>query len=331
MDHPWQPDRSFWRHRPVAVTGATGFLGSHLVDQLVGLEAAVVVLVRDVVPKTSVVSRWAGKVSEVSGRVEDRPTVERMLGEYDVHSVFHLAAQTQVEVANRNPASTFESNVAGTWSVLESARRSPLVDSVVLASSDKAYGEQAQLPYTESMPLHAVHPYDVSKACSDMLGQSYASTFSVPVAITRCGNFYGPGDTNWRRLIPGTTRDVLFGRSPVVRSDGSPTRDYLYVVDGAWCYIQLAEALAKDNGLRGEAFNFSTEQPLSALEVIELVQRSAGTSLEPTVLGEARHEIPHQFLSAEKARRVLGWTPRYTVQTAMDETVEWYRSELATS
>ena len=235
------------------MTGATGFLGSHLVDMLVRAGADVVVLVRDKVPPTAIATSWDGRVSEVSGAVEDQATVERMLGEYDVSTLFHLAAQTQVEVANRNPASTFEANIAGTWSVLEASRRSPLIEAVVLASSDKAYGEQDQLPYTEDMQLRATHPYDVSKACADLLGQSYATTFSVPVAITRCGNFFGPGDTNWRRLVPGVVRDILEGRRPIIRSDGSPTRDYLYVVDGALSYLQLGEALANDSSLGAEA------------------------------------------------------------------------------
>ena len=328
MPEAWTPDDGFWRHRNVAVTGATGFLGSHLVQMLVDAGADVVVLVRDRVPPTAITAGWDGRVSEVSGAVEDQATVERLLGEYDVTCVFHLAAQTQVEVANRNPISTFEANVAGTWSLLEASRRSPLVEAIVLASSDKAYGAQPDLPYTEDMQLRATHPYDVSKACADMLGQSYAATFGVPAAITRCGNFFGPGDTNWRRVVPGVIRDVLEGRRPIIRSDGSPTRDYLYVVDGARSYLQLGEALAKDSDLRGEAFNFSTERPLSVLELVRLIQEAAGTSLEPDIRGEASHEIADQYLSAAKARAVLGWKPSHTVEDALSETVAWYRTQL---
>jgi CDP-glucose 4,6-dehydratase len=324
----WKPDESFWSNRNVAVTGATGFLGSHLVNMLVGAGADVVVLVRDKVPPTAITANWDGQVSEVSGAVEDQATVERMLGEYDVSCLFHLAAQTQVEVANRNPASTFEANVAGTWSVLEASRRSPLIEAVVLASSDKAYGAQDQLPYTEDMQLRATHPYDVSKACADLLGQSYATTFGVPVAITRCGNFFGPGDTNWRRLVPGVVRDILEERRPIIRSDGSPTRDYLYVVDGALSYLQLGECLAKDSSLGAEAFNFSTERPLSVLELVQLIQQAAGTSFELDIRGDATHEIADQYLSAAKARAVLGWKPLHTVEEALTETVAWYREHL---
>jgi CDP-glucose 4,6-dehydratase len=298
------------------------------VDILVRAGAEVVVLVRDKVPATAITAGWDGRVSEVSGAVEDQATVERMLGEYDVSSLFHLAAQTQVEVANRNPASTFEANIAGTWSVLEASRRSPLIEAVVLASSDKAYGAQDHLPYTEDMQLRATHPYDVSKACADLLGQSYARTFDVPAAITRCGNFFGPGDTNWRRLVPGVVRDVLEERRPIIRSDGSPTRDYLYVVDGALSYLQLGEALAKDSSLAGEAFNFSTERPLSVLELVKLTQQAAGTSFEPDIRDDASHEIADQYLSAAKARAVLDWKPSYTVEEALSETVAWYREHL---
>jgi len=291
--------------------------------------AAVVVLVRDLVPRTSVALGWTGRVHEVTGSVDDQSVVERLLGEYAAETVFHLAAQSQVEVSNRNPVSTFEANVAGTWTVLEAARRSPTVSEVILASSDKAYGEQPTLPYTEDMPLNAVHPYDVSKACADLLGQSFARTFGVRAAITRCGNFFGPGDTNWRRLVPGIIRSVLEGDRPLIRSDGTLTRDYLYVVDGASSYIRLAEALASDPGLAGEAFNFSAEHPLSVLELVNLIQEAAGTSLEPDVQATATHEIKHQYLSAAKARTILGWQPAHSMPSALAKTVAWYRAELA--
>ena len=324
----WSPDPDFWHHRPVAVTGATGFLGAHLVDLIVELGASVVVLVRDEVPPTSVSNNWRGRVSVVRGAVEDQPVGERMLGEYGVKTLFHLAAQSQVEVSNRNPVSTFEANVAGTWAILEAARRSPEIGQVVLASSDKAYGEQKTLPYTEEMSLDAVHPYDTSKACADLIARSFALTFDVPAAITRCGNFFGPGDTNWRRLVPGIVRSVLEGRRPEIRSDGTLTRDYLFVIDGALAYICLAEALARDPGLAGEAFNFSADQPLSVLDLVARIQKIAGTDLVPDVQGTATHEIPHQYLSSAKARDVLGWEPRYSLDDALTTTIDWYRKEL---
>ena len=326
----WTPEPGFWRDRPVAVTGATGFLGSHLTAELVGLGADVVVLARDDVPPSSVAAGWDRRVAVVRGAAEDQVAVERMLGDYGVRTLFHLAAQSQVGVATRNPAATYEANIAGTWGVLEAVRRSPRVEQVVTASSDKAYGAQPNLPYDEAMPLLAVNPYDVSKACADLLAQSYAATYGVPVCITRCGNFFGPGDRNWQRLVPGTIRSLLRGERPLIRSDGTMVRDYLYVVDGALAYLRLAEAMAAAGGaLTGEAYNFSTETPLSVLDLVDRIQAVMGTAIEPDIRNEASHEIQEQFLSAAKARAVLGWTPQWAMQDAVAATVDWYRAELA--
>lgn len=324
----YQPDPRFWDRRSVAVTGATGFLGTHLTGTLVDLGAQVVILGRDQVPGSPLSRAWLDRVAVVTGSVEDQAIVERLLGDYDVSTVFHLAAQTQVGVANRNPVPTYESNVRGTWSLLEAARRAPTVGQILVASSDKAYGAQPVLPYSEEMPLLAVNPYDVSKACADLIAASYARTYGLPVAVTRCGNFFGPGDANWERLVPGTIRSLLRGERPLIRSDGTMTRDYLYVVDGVLAYLQLAESMSTDAALAGEAFNFSAERPLTVLELVELLQDAAGTSLEPDVRATATHEIDHQFLSAAKARKVLGWAPRYSMEQALLETVDWYRSAL---
>jgi CDP-glucose 4,6-dehydratase len=323
------PDRNHWRHRPVAVTGATGLLGGHLTGKLVDLGAEVVVLVRDTVPLTPVTARWHDRVSIVRGSVEDQTLDERLLGEYEVRTLFHLAAQTQVEVTNRNPASTWTANILGTAAMLEAARRSPAVEQVVTASSDKAYGVQPDLPYDEEMPLLARNPYDVSKACGDLVASSYWHTWGLPVCVTRCGNFYGPGDLNWERLVPGTTRSLLERRRPIIRSDGTLVRDYLYVVDGALAYLQLAEAMADDPALCGEAFNFSTETPMTVLDVVAVLQRLTGQALDPDVRASAEHEIPAQHLSAAKARKLLGWTPRWSIERALAETVDWYRDYLA--
>jgi CDP-glucose 4,6-dehydratase len=326
------PDASFWRDRPVLVTGAFGFLGSHLTTLLVDAGAAVVALRRDHQPLSPGVQDWVPRVTVVDGDVRDQALVERMLGEYDVRSVFHLAAQTQVGVANRNAVSTFDSNIRGTWSVLEACRRSPLVDQIVVASSDKAYGTQPALPYTEDMPLLAVHPYDVSKACADLLAASYHEVFETPVCVTRCGNFFGPGDINWARLVPGTARSLLRGERPVIRSDGTLVRDYLYVVDGALAYLATAEAMAADPTVVGQAFNFSTESQLTVLEFAAMIAKAVGrTDLEPDVHATATNEIPHQYLSAARAREVLGWRPRWRVEDALVETVEWYREWLCVS
>jgi CDP-glucose 4,6-dehydratase len=327
---PWAPSTEFWRHRPVAVTGATGFVGSHLTAALVELGAVPVVLCRDAVPSNAISRQWVQHVSWVTGQLEDQAILERLLGDYEVTTVFHLAAQSQVGVANSNPAATFEANVRGSWNLLEAVRRSPRVGQVILASSDKAYGSQPHLPYTEDMPLLALHPYDVSKACADMIAMTYAKCFGTPVTITRCGNFFGPGDTNWARLVPGTIRDLLRGERPVIRSDGRMVRDYLYVQDGVRAYLQLAEAQAAQPALAGSAFNFSLEQPLTVLGLVELIQRATGTAIEVDVRATASHEIPAQALSAERARKVLGWSPALTMQEALNETVEWYRAHATT-
>lgn len=322
-----------WRDRPVFVTGAFGFLGSHLTGLLVDAGAAVVTLRRDLFPVPPGVQDWLPRVTVVDGDVRDQALMERVLNEFDIDTVFHLAAQTQVGVSNRSAVSTFDSNIRGTWSLLEATRRAPLVDRVIVASSDKAYGTQPSLPYTEDMPLLALHPYDVSKACADLLTVSYAEVFEVPAAITRCGNFFGPGDTNWARLVPGTIRSLVRGERPVIRSDGTLIRDYLYVVDGALAYIALAEAMADDPGATvGQAFNFSTESQLDVLQFVTLIAKAVGrTDLDPDIQATATHEIPHQYLSAERARRVLGWTPRWTVEEALDQTVDWYRAWLCAS
>ena len=322
------PARSHWAGRPVFVTGATGFLGSHLVGALVERGAQVVVLRRDRRPPTPVSAAWIERVSVVEGDVADSSLLARALEEFGAVTVFHLAAQTQVGAARRAPVSTFESNVQGTWALLEAVRHAPAVGEVIVASSDKAYGAQPELPYHEDMPLLAEEPYDVSKACAELLARSYHAGYATPVAITRCANLYGPGDRNWRRLVPGTLRSVLAGEAPVIRSDGSLVRDYLYVGDGVSAYLCLAEAMAARPELAGEAFNFSAELPLTVEEMVARLQHAAGTSLEPVVLDDAPGEIPAQHLSGRKAREQLGWTPGFTLEAGLAETVGYYRELL---
>lgn len=321
-------NESFWQDRPTFVTGASGLLGGRIVRRLVDLGADVTVLVRDWVPNSQLVrDGLTDEVIVARGELEDRNLLERILGEYEVDTVLHLAAQAIVPVANRNAVSTFESNVRGTWNLMEACRRSPLVEQVVTASSDKAYGSQ-EVPYTEEMPLEAEHPYDVSKACADMITQSYADTFDVPATITRCGNVYGGGDLHWNRLVPGTIRSALHGERPTVRSDGSPVRDWLYIEDAVNAYLDLAEHLAGDPSLAGEAFNFSTEQPRSVLDVIETILDVMDASLEPEIRDEAESEIDHQHLDATKARKRLGWEPRYDMEEGLRRTVDWYQEYL---
>lgn len=265
------------------------------------------------------------------GDVCDQALLERVLGEYEVRTVMHLAAQTIVGIANRNPVSTFEANIGGTWKLLEACRRSPRVEQIVIASSDKAYGDCEELPYTEETPLEGRHPYDVSKSCADLIAQTYAETYNSQVVITRCGNFYGGGDLNWNRIVPGTVRSILRGERPVIRSDGQFVRDYFYVEDGAGAYMYLAERLAEQPQLAGEAFNFSNEIQLTVLELVQKILISMGSSLQPEVLGEASHEIRHQYLSAEKARRLLDWKPLFTLEEGLARTIEWYENLLSAS
>lgn len=325
-----RPD--FWRDRTTFVTGATGLVGSWLVRHLVEAGADVVCLVRDRVPQSELVrSGLYHQVKVVRGDVRDQAALEGALGEYEVDTVFHLAAQTIVGIANRNPISTFETNVQGTWALLEACRRSPKVKQIVVASSDKAYGDQEHLPYDETTPLQGQHPYDVSKSCADLISYTYAKSYGLPVTITRCGNFYGGGDLNWNRIVPGTIRSILRGERPIIRSDGRSVRDYFYVKDGAYAYMLLAERLAANPALRGEAFNFSNEIQVPVLELVDKILAALGSDLVPNIRNEASNEIQHQYLSAEKARRVLGWSPLFTLEQGLAETVRWYQDFIDSS
>ena len=322
-------NNGFWRDRAVLVTGATGLVGAWLTKHLLERGASVTALVRDWVPASEFVCKGlAGSVNVVRGGLASPSVLERLLGEYEIEAVFHLAAQTIVGIANRNPLSTFESNIRGTWNLLEACRRSPRVKSVILASSDKAYGEQNVLPYTEDMPLQGKHPYDVSKSCADLIAQSYAHTFDVPLAITRCGNFYGGGDLNWNRVVPGTIRSVIRGERPVIRSDGKYVRDYFYVEDGAEAYILLAERLMRDAKLHGTAFNFSNEAQITVLDLVNVILRKMDSNLKPEIQNQATNEIRHQFLSAERARRELKWKPMFTLDEGLEKTIAWYQEAL---
>jgi len=321
---------SFWFDRPTFVTGGTGLVGSWLVRRLVEAGADVVCLVRDWVPQSELVrTHWIEQVKVVRGDVRDRDLLERILGEYEINTVIHLAAQTIVTIANRNPISTFETNIAGTWGLLEACRRSPRIEQVVVASSDKAYGDQEKLPYDENTPLQGEHPYDVSKSCTDLIAHTYAVSYDLPVVVTRCGNFYGGGDLNWNRIIPGTIRSILRGQRPVIRSDGSYVRDYFYVEDGAAAYMLLAEQLAAQPELKGQAFNFSNEIQVTVLELVRLILRLMDSALQPDIRSETRNEIHHQYLSAAKARQMLGWKPIFTLEEGLGVTIEWYKEFFA--
>lgn len=321
---------SFWQDRPTFVTGGTGLVGGWLVRRLLQAGADVICLVRDWVPQSELVrTNQVEQVTVVRGDIRDRDLLERILGEYEIDTVIHLAAQTIVTIANRNPVSTFETNIAGTWNLLEACRRSPRVRQVVTASSDKAYGDQETLPYDETTPLQGQHPYDVSKSTADLIARMYAVSFDLPVVVTRCGNFYGGGDLNWNRIVPGTIRSILRGQRPIIRSDGKSVRDYFYVEDGAAAYMLLAERLAASPRLRGEAFNFSYGNQVTVLNLVTRILARMGAAFQPEILNEAGNEILIQYLNSAKARDILGWNPLFTLEAGLDNTIAWYKEFLS--
>jgi len=319
-----------WKNNNVFVTGATGLLGSWLVEELLNREANVICLLRDWVPESKFIrSELLGKTTVVRGELEDLQVLIRTLNEYEVDSVFHLGAQTIVGTASRSTLSTFESNIKGTWNVMEACRVcSTHIERVIVASSDKAYGSHEVLPYTEETPLQGRFPYDVSKSCADLISLSYYHTYKVPVAVTRCGNLFGGGDLNFNRLVPGTIRSAIQNKPPIIRSDGKFIRDYFYVRDAVNAYLLLAEKLREFN-LTGEAFNFGNENPLSVLEVVQEILKLTGrTNLKPEILNQAVFEIPRQYLDCSKAHEKLKWQAEYSLQKALEETILWYSSWL---
>jgi len=319
----------FWRDRPTFVTGATGLLGGWLVERLCNLQAGVICLVRDGVPGSYFRQLGLGeKVTIVRGDVRDQSLLERILNEYEIDTVFHLASQTIVDTARHHPANTLDSNIRGTWALLDACRLCQSVRQVVHASSDKAYGECSQLPYREDMPLRGEHPYDVSKACADMIAQMYAHDYDLPVAITRCGNLYGGGDLNFNRLIPGTIRSVFQGTEPIIRSDGQLVRDYLYVEDAGRAYVLLAEQLASHAIENGSIFNVAGEEPTSALTVLNTILRLMDSKLSPDIRDVAQGEISYQQLDVTRARNRLDWAPNFSMEEGLKQTIAWYRNFL---
>lgn len=320
----------FWRDRPVLLTGATGLLGGHLARRLGELGADVVALSRDQSLfgsheyKTS-----SARCSLVIGDCRDAALLRRVLSDYEVDTVFHLAAQTLVGPANIDPTTTFEINIAGTWRLLEACRALSHIRQIVFASSDNAYGQQEQLPYAEDAPLRGSQPYAVSKSCADLIAQTYATSFGLPVCISRCGNFYGPGDLNWNRIVPGTIRSVLRGERPVLRSDGRALRDYLYIRDALEAHLLLAQEMATRRELCGQAWNFGGGAPLSVLEVVRAILHACDRDdLGIEVRGEPQNEIQNQSLDTSKARQLLGWSPKWSLEEGLKETVAWYRTQL---
>ena len=321
---------TFWQDRNVLVTGATGLVGSTLVPRLVALGARVEVLVRDWDPQSELIRSGAIDACRVvSGRLESIDDVERALVEHEAETVFHLGAQALVGPGYRSPYGTFESNVRGSYTLFEACRRhADMVRRIVVASSDKAYGESAVLPYTEDMPARGRHPYDVSKSCTDLLAACYANTYKAPIVVARCGNIYGAGDLNWSRLIPGTIRSALAGQPPVIRSDGHYRRDYVHVADAVEAYLAMAEKIESPE-VRGEAFNFGPPESATVLDVVQAILRLTGrTDLEPVIENRARAEIRDQHLESSKAARLLGWKPKWPLEPGLEKTIAWYRSRL---
>ncbi len=319
-----------WIGKHVLVTGGTGLVGSWLVRRLVDRGAYVVCLIRDWDPQSELIrSGTIKRTSVVNGRLEDYDVLERAIAEHEIDTVFHLGAQAIVGTALRSPLATFESNIRGTYNLLDACRvHRDIVKRVVVASSDKAYGSSEVLPYTEEMPAQGRHPYDVSKSCTDLLASTYHATYELPVAIARCGNIYGGGDLNWSRVVPGTIRSLHGGQRPVLRSDGTFLRDYVYVGDAVDVYLRIAEGLSRPE-IWGEAFNFGPEKPSSVREIVSQIGEVMGRSdLEPVILNEAKAEIRDQYLDSSKAVRLLGLRPTTSLTAGLCETVAWYEKFL---
>ena len=321
---------SYWNGRRVLVTGATGLVGSWLVKRLLSLEADVHGLVLDADPDSELIrSGDIGRITVTNGDLRVPMDVSRAVKNSNCEVVFHLGAQTIVGTALNDPMWTFESNIAGTWNLLEAVRQSGnQVKSVVVASSDKAYGTSDVLPYLEGFSLHGEGPYDVSKSCTDLIAQSYGKTYGLPVTVARCGNIYGGGDLNWSRIIPGTIRSLIQGAQPEIRSDGSFIRDYVFVMDIVDAYIHLAVETEKGR-INGEAFNFSRDEPISVIDLYKQICHAFNNSyVEPKILNSAKNEIKDQHLDSSKAKKVLGWKSNFTLTDGLTETINWYKTNL---
>ena len=317
-----------WKGINVLVTGADGFIGSHVAKALVGKGSKVVTIVRDIKKESNLdILGLRGEIDVLHGDLVNFHDCERAINEYEIDFCFHIAAQAIVGPANRSPLSTFESNIKGTWNILEACRLSKIFKGLVVASSDKAYGQQKSLPYTENSPLEGYYPYDASKACAEMLARCYFMTYKLPLAITRNANTYGPADMNMSRIIPDVITSLLKDEQPVIRSDGTPERDYMYIKDAVSAYLTLAENLHRKE-LVGQAFNFGTGKPISVLDLYNKIIKLMGKNIKPKILGEAKNEIDRQYLSIEKVKKIFGWQPKYDLDSGLKETVEWYKNYL---
>ena len=321
---------TYWSDKRVLVTGASGMVGSWLTRWLSESGAYTVAFIADTDPQSELIrSGTINKINVINGRLENYDDIERAINNHEVDSIFHLGAQPIVGAAGRAPRHTFESNIQGTWNLLDACRTlTPLVKRIVVASSDKAYGTQSVLPYTEDMSMNGDHPYEVSKSCTDLISTTYARTYGTPVTIARCGNIYGGGDLNWNRIIPGTFRALLRGEQPILRSDGTFIRDYLHVDDVVSAYLALGENSDKPE-FAGHAFNFSDESPLTVMQIFSAICEAAGKpNTKPVVLNEATGEIKDQYLDSTKAREVLGWHARVSLQDGLKKSFSWYSNLL---
>jgi len=326
-----KPSESYWADKRVLVTGATGMVGSWLTRWLVDTGTYTVAFVSDSDPQSELIrSGYVRRCSVIQGRLENYDDVERAVNNHEIDTIFHLGAQPIVGAADRSPRHTFESNVQGTWNVLDSARvLGSLVKRIVVASSDKAYGTQPILPYTEDMSLRGTKPYEVSKSCTDLISLTYAETYQLPVTIARCGNIYGGGDLNWNRIVPGTFRSLIRNEQPVLRSDGTFVRDYLHVDDIVNAYLLLGENSDKEN-FRGEAFNFSDESPLTVMQIYKAICDAANCSdTEPQILNSASGEIHDQYLDSTKAHQMLGWRASVSLEEGLAKSFQWYSEMLS--
>lgn len=318
-------DKIDWKSAKVLVTGADGFIGSHVAKALIEKNAEVTTIVRDIKKTNNMdILDIKNKINIVHGDLVNFKDCERAINEYDVEFCLHIAAQAIVGPANRSPLSTFESNIKGTWNMLETCRVSKTVKGIIIASSDKAYGQQKKLPYTEESPLSGYFPYDASKACAEIIARSYFMTYGLPLAITRNANTYGPADMNMSRIIPDVITSLIRGEQPVIRSDGTPERDYIYIKDAVNAYLTLAENLHRKDVV-GQAFNFGTGKPISVLALYKKIIKLAGKNAEPKILGQAKNEIDMQYLDSAKAKRVLGWEAKCTIDEGLKETIDWYK------
>jgi CDP-glucose 4,6-dehydratase len=317
--------------KTVFVTGGSGFVGANLVKRLVSEGARIVVIERDrLSPNSLDVFGLRDRVDVVTGSVDDLELMERVINEFQPEFVFHLAAQALVNAANRSPVSTFEANIRGTYMLLEACRRVEPQPTVVVASSDKAYGSHDALPYSEDFALQGVFPYDVSKSCTDLIARSYAVTYKMPVAVTRSANIYGPCDLNLSRIVPGTIVSILRGERPIIRSDGTPIREFIHVDDVVDGYLTVAANMEK---AAGQAYNFGSDEPVRILDLVNQMLMAAGRQddLEPDILLSTKieREIDAQYLSGAKIGEQLGWRPKIRLDAGLKTSFDWYRDHLS--